>query len=165
MIEKKWASSWQNQQNDVWPAKTQISLGISGCPGWSESLLGAVILSVFSWAGSIFSVLVAYGRNHTVLVCLKLLWSVHLLPLSFSPLGKCSFNLKSVLKRINIDSTACYYYTCLTHIPTLFTDDKPLKLTMSLSQNSIFLHTRQGFPQFSPVLTKLIWHTLIRSMG
>ena len=24
----KWAATWQNQQNDVRPAKTQISLGI-----------------------------------------------------------------------------------------------------------------------------------------
>ena len=29
-----WARAWQNQQNDVHPAKTQISLGI--CPAWSE---------------------------------------------------------------------------------------------------------------------------------
>ena len=34
-----WAASWQNQQNDVHPAKTQISLGI--CPVWSESSLSA----------------------------------------------------------------------------------------------------------------------------
>ena len=33
-----WAASWQNQQNDCAPAKTQISLGI--CPVWSESSLG-----------------------------------------------------------------------------------------------------------------------------
>ena len=31
------AGAWQNQQNDVRPAKNQISLGI--CPVWSESLL------------------------------------------------------------------------------------------------------------------------------
>ena len=31
------AASWQNQQNDVQPAKAQISLGI--CSVWSESLL------------------------------------------------------------------------------------------------------------------------------
>ena len=35
----KWAASWQNQQNDVRPAKTQISMGI--CPVWSESSLCA----------------------------------------------------------------------------------------------------------------------------
>ena len=34
----KWAASWQNQQN-VHPAKSQISLGI--CPVWSESSLFA----------------------------------------------------------------------------------------------------------------------------
>ena len=34
-----WAASWQNQQNDVHPAMTQISLGI--CPVWSESSLSA----------------------------------------------------------------------------------------------------------------------------
>ena len=80
-----WATSWQNQQNDMcaqrrlrsaWPsaesdqsfrcphdetlgpqlpiertAKTQIRLG--GCPGWSESSLGAhVILMVLSCGGS-----------------------------------------------------------------------------------------------------------------
>ena len=67
----------------VRPAKTQISLGIrpvrseislsawrnlgslanhwahsedsGGCPGWSESLLGTVILLVLSWGGSYFS--------------------------------------------------------------------------------------------------------------
>ena len=32
-----WAKAWQNQQNHVCPAKTQISLGIR--PVWSESLL------------------------------------------------------------------------------------------------------------------------------
>ena len=32
-----WAASWQNQQNDLRPAKTQISLGIR--PVWSESSL------------------------------------------------------------------------------------------------------------------------------
>ena len=74
----KWASAWQNQQNDVRPAKTQISLGIhpvwsesslsawrnlgpqathwaqcKECPGWPESLLGAqVILLVLSCHGS-----------------------------------------------------------------------------------------------------------------
>ena len=31
-----WATTWQNQQNDVCPAETQISLGIR--PVWSESL-------------------------------------------------------------------------------------------------------------------------------
>ena len=34
-----WATAWQNQQNDVRPAKTQISLGIH--PVWSESSLAA----------------------------------------------------------------------------------------------------------------------------
>ena len=34
-----WATAWQNQQNDVRPVKTQISLGIR--PGWSESSLSA----------------------------------------------------------------------------------------------------------------------------
>ena len=34
-----WAASWQSQQNEVRPAKTQISLAI--CPVWSESLLSA----------------------------------------------------------------------------------------------------------------------------
>ena len=59
-----WATSWQNQQNE----KTHFSLGIHqsffrrtaktltrlvGCPGWSESLLSAlVILLVLSWGGS-----------------------------------------------------------------------------------------------------------------
>ena len=33
------AASWQNQQNDVHPAKTQISLDI--CPVWQESSLSA----------------------------------------------------------------------------------------------------------------------------
>ena len=33
----KWAASWQNEQNGVRPAKTQINLGIR--PIWSESLL------------------------------------------------------------------------------------------------------------------------------
>ena len=36
---KKWATTWQNQQTDVCPAKTQICLGIR--PVWSESLLSA----------------------------------------------------------------------------------------------------------------------------
>ena len=37
----------------VCPAKTQISLGICGCPGWSESSLDAyAILLVLSWGGS-----------------------------------------------------------------------------------------------------------------
>ena len=36
---EKWAVSWQNQQNGMCPAKTQISLGI--CPVWSESSLSA----------------------------------------------------------------------------------------------------------------------------
>ena len=36
-LKKKWAASWQNQQNvSVYLAKTQISLGIR--PVWSESL-------------------------------------------------------------------------------------------------------------------------------
>ena len=35
----KWATTWQNQQSDVRPAKTQISLGIR--PVWSESSLSA----------------------------------------------------------------------------------------------------------------------------
>ena len=34
-----WDIAWQNQQNDVRPAKTQISLGL--CPVWSESSLSA----------------------------------------------------------------------------------------------------------------------------
>ena len=34
-----WAAAWQNQQNDMHPAKTQISLGIR--PVWSESSLSA----------------------------------------------------------------------------------------------------------------------------
>ena len=34
-----WAASWQNQQNDFVPSKTQVSLGIR--PVWSESLLCA----------------------------------------------------------------------------------------------------------------------------
>ena len=34
-----WATAWQNQQNDVHPAKTQISLGIHLV--WSECLLSA----------------------------------------------------------------------------------------------------------------------------
>ena len=34
-----WAAAWQNQQNDVRPAKTLISLGIH--PVWSESSLSA----------------------------------------------------------------------------------------------------------------------------
>ena len=34
---RKWASAWQNLQNGMRPAKTQISLGIR--PVWSESLL------------------------------------------------------------------------------------------------------------------------------
>ena len=34
-----WAATWQNQQNDVCPAKTQISLGIR--PVWSEPSLSA----------------------------------------------------------------------------------------------------------------------------
>ena len=34
LIESKiWATAWQNQQNDVRPVKTRISLGI--CPVWS----------------------------------------------------------------------------------------------------------------------------------
>ena len=56
-----WAAAWQNQQNDlcaqqrIWSAlasaKTLIRLG--GCPGWSESSLGAkVILLFLSWGGS-----------------------------------------------------------------------------------------------------------------
>ena len=36
---KIWDAAWQNQQNDVRPAKTQISLGIR--PVWSESSLCA----------------------------------------------------------------------------------------------------------------------------
>ena len=51
-----WAASWQNQQNECAPsedldqpghtqAKTLIRLG--GCPGWSESLLGAQSLCWF----------------------------------------------------------------------------------------------------------------------
>ena len=35
----KLSRSWQNQQNDVRPAKTQISLGIH--PVWSDSSLSA----------------------------------------------------------------------------------------------------------------------------
>ena len=39
----------------VCPAKTQISLGFRGCPGWSESSLDAhIILLVLSWGGSCF---------------------------------------------------------------------------------------------------------------
>ena len=34
-----WAATWQNQQNECAPSKTQISLGIH--PVWSESLLSA----------------------------------------------------------------------------------------------------------------------------
>ena len=34
-----WAATWQNQQNECAPVKTQISLGI--CPVWSESSLCA----------------------------------------------------------------------------------------------------------------------------
>ena len=84
-FKKKWAASWQNQQNDLcaqqrlrsaWTsaqsdqslccpheealgpqlpiertAKTLIRL--DGCPGWSQSSLGAkVILLVLSWGGS-----------------------------------------------------------------------------------------------------------------
>ena len=30
---RKWAAAWQNQQNDLHPAKTQISLGVR--PVWS----------------------------------------------------------------------------------------------------------------------------------
>ena len=36
---RDWAAAWQNQQNDVRPMKTQISLGIR--PVWSESSLYA----------------------------------------------------------------------------------------------------------------------------
>ena len=34
-----------------------------------------------------------------------------------------------------------------------------------LLQKDVFLHTGQSFPQFSPVLTNLILHTLIRPVG
>ena len=37
--EETWAAAWQNQQNDVHPAKTQISLGVR--PVWSEYSLCA----------------------------------------------------------------------------------------------------------------------------
>ena len=83
---QKWASSWENQQNELcaqrrlrsaWASaqsdqsslsawrkvgslaihwtqvKILIRLGGCGCPGWSESSLGAhAILLVLSWAGS-----------------------------------------------------------------------------------------------------------------
>ena len=38
-VKLMWAAAWQNQQNDVCQAKTQISLGV--CPVWSESSLCA----------------------------------------------------------------------------------------------------------------------------
>ena len=57
-----WATSWQNQQNGmcaqrrIRSACTQRRLRsawASGCPGWSESSLGAhAILLVLSWGGS-----------------------------------------------------------------------------------------------------------------
>ena len=46
-----WAALWQNQQNNVRPAKTLMSSSLislccrlGGCPGWSESWLGAQII-------------------------------------------------------------------------------------------------------------------------
>ena len=41
-----WAAAWQNYQNDVRPAKTQISLGIHWV--WSESLLLS-LMGFFMW--------------------------------------------------------------------------------------------------------------------
>ena len=60
----KWAISWQNQQNDCVPSEDSDQPGhppslirvfavhSMGCPGWSESSLGAHILLVLSWGGS-----------------------------------------------------------------------------------------------------------------
>ena len=47
------AATWQNQQNECAPSKDSDQ---GGCPGWSESSLGAyAILMVLSWGGSIYN--------------------------------------------------------------------------------------------------------------
>ena len=55
-------SSLRTQAFFMWTAKTLIRLG--GCPGWSESSLGAhAILLVLSWGGSIMIILNDFNND------------------------------------------------------------------------------------------------------
>ena len=49
-----WSESYdKTNKMTLHPVKTQINLGIHGCPGWSESSLGThAILLVLSWGSS-----------------------------------------------------------------------------------------------------------------
>ena len=61
--------------------------------------------------------------------------------------------LRDIQYKQYIDNTCCYSFF-------IYPTDQ-----IRVCEIIRFLHTRQGFPQFSPVLTNLILHTLIRPVG
>ena len=94
LILSRWSCAWQNQQNDVSAAKTQISLGIrpvwkvcavrfrpsdsscgqwrlGGCPCWCESSLCAHILLVLLWTDSVILYVCFFNVPHFLLFWLQ----------------------------------------------------------------------------------------------